>query len=338
MKYLIFLVATSILSGCASNDYSSDKKEPLAISQTNIDHETLDLNLKFAATMASMSGDWRDYHFLVKKYAKLHNPEAENVLGMMYLEGVGVNQDVTLGISYLKRSISNGSENAPFNLGVQYEHGKYNLKKDDLKAFELYKISAERGLNKAQFNVCNMLINGQGVQENHLLAKPYCKTAAENGFVEAWTKYAFIEALDQNVELAFELALKGVRSKDIGAAEFIGSLAKILLPQEAVQQELELLKIIKQSCEEAAMLGDITSSALLIALNQDLPKESYKWFLVLEMRTGKAPGNKIAKIKESLTQKEIKGAMTEAEEIILNTPQKTDYCNSCGESNFGQKS
>lgn len=309
-------------------------QNPSGLSQNEI--LQIDFELAMALQHAEATGDYSEYHNLIKAYAEVHHPDSENVLGLMYLSGTGVEQNTELGVTYFERAIAHGSVNAPFNLGVQYDMGKL-LPQDKAKAITLYKKSAALNLNRAQYNVCNMLINGDGVEQDLAAAKPYCRAAAENGFVEAWTRYATLEALEGNWQLAFELASKGVKANDIGAARFIGKISQWLITQEALSKHEELVAVMKQSCELAARLGDQKSVTALIHLYQDTPEIAYFWHSVLAQQLGVASTAEMEQIKSTLSDEQIAEADENAKALIAEIPSASDHCLSCKSADFGQK-
>src|SRR6266498_5733756 len=75
-----------------------------------------------------------------------------------------------------------GSENeeAQYNLGVNYQNG-IGVEKDETKAFEYYKKSAEKGHDMAQNNLASLYKNGEGIEKNIEKALYWFNKAAENG-------------------------------------------------------------------------------------------------------------------------------------------------------------
>ncbi len=57
------------------------------------------------------------------------------------------------------------NEFAMYNLGWMYQVGE-NINKDAVKAFELYKKSAEKGHPQATFNLANMYYSGEGTTKD----------------------------------------------------------------------------------------------------------------------------------------------------------------------------
>ena len=357
MKLALFLLSAVLLAGCTSNpssqsqsSQSSQSSQPAqapkapqvakhnASSSDEVpDQATMDMLLSWTYMQANATGNWSAFHDMVKRYAKQGHAESENVLGVMYLDGTGVEQDSAMGIAYLEKSTAHGSSSGPFNLGVRYHTGQNGLKKDPVKAFELYKVAADRGLNRAQYNVCIMLMSGEAGTKDLERAKPYCKAAAENGFTEAWERYAVIEATEDNFILSFELASKGVEGKDLDAAEHVGHLATWLLSQPDLMQQPKLRQAIKSTCEPAARLGDTQCPGVLAVVDPASQQEAYTWYLVAKARTGTALPVKALKIKRSLTATQRKAAKAAADMLIANTPSQSEHCNSCTDAKFGKQ-
>ena len=63
-------------------------------------------------------------------------------------------------------------------MGNCYANGK-GIKKDEAKAFEWYKKSAEQGNSDAQLNLGNCYMNGRGVEKDEVKAFEWYQKAAE---------------------------------------------------------------------------------------------------------------------------------------------------------------
>lgn len=71
------------------------------------------------------------------------NAYAMNVLGMVYLQGIGVEKNVDKAISWWMLAAQNGYAYAYHNLGMLYKNGKLGIKQDFVKACSFYKKGAE---------------------------------------------------------------------------------------------------------------------------------------------------------------------------------------------------
>src|SRR6266542_2358331 len=85
---------------------------------------------------------------------------AQCVLGHLY----GIEKDLEKAIYWYNKAVENGNEIAQYNLGQCYELGNV-VDKDETKAFELYKKSAESGCCKiAMFRLGYCYVNGIGTK------------------------------------------------------------------------------------------------------------------------------------------------------------------------------
>ena len=99
------------------------------------------------------NGD-RAYNRLAKKALVKHHryADAQNNLGMLYLNGKGVSRDLNEAFRLFELSASQGDPWGLNNLGGMYEAG-WGTKKDREKALDLYKQAAAKGNAAAQANL-----------------------------------------------------------------------------------------------------------------------------------------------------------------------------------------
>ena len=86
---------------------------------------------------------------LFKRAAERGQAEAQARLGTMYLEDIKEIVNLSEAKKWLKLSVRQGNAIGAYNLAVLYE-GKYGNEKDILKAIQLYRIAAAKGLIEAQ--------------------------------------------------------------------------------------------------------------------------------------------------------------------------------------------
>ena len=84
-----------------------------------------------------------------------NNGMAMNNLGLMYENGVGVDQDYDEAFKLFQEGANQGNPNAMTNLGFCYESG-YGVEPDIDKAVEWYKKAADLGEENARRNLQNM--------------------------------------------------------------------------------------------------------------------------------------------------------------------------------------
>ena len=91
--------------------------------------------------------------------------DAEVVMGYLYSEGIGVEQDFFTAKRWFEKAADKGDKVALYNLGYLYYNGT-GIEKDYNTAFELCLKSAEMGYAPAQERLSYLYANGEGVQEN----------------------------------------------------------------------------------------------------------------------------------------------------------------------------
>ena len=77
-----------------------------------------------------------------------------------------------------------GHAKAQYNLGFMYDEG-YGVPEDDKQAVKWYRLAAEQGDAGAQVNLGFMYDNGDGVPEDKVLAYMWWNLAAANGDEDA---------------------------------------------------------------------------------------------------------------------------------------------------------
>lgn len=162
-------------------------------------------------------------------YAKKHNIyEAEGLLGQIYYDGIGVEEDRNKGILLLTNAAIHGDIismdrliNIHFDEGNDYNDGEkwYGVLikrinegiKNDLteayylkgmyhnvgflldlnpeEGYKLMKIAAERNHPQAQYELAQMYKYGDGVEENNTYYNDWLKKSAENGYFKAQGEY-----------------------------------------------------------------------------------------------------------------------------------------------------
>jgi len=154
--------------------------------------------------------------------AKKGDPKAQFNVGLIYAKGKGVNKDTYQAMEWYKKAAEQGNTAAQYNLAkliaqrpdnedprarkrVKYWYEKAaevgqkeaindlallylkgeGVKKNELKAFELFKKAAEMGDSAAQINVALMYAWGEGVPNDKIKAYKNLKKALSQGRAEA---------------------------------------------------------------------------------------------------------------------------------------------------------
>ena len=90
---------------------------------------------------------------------------AQSLIGVMYYNGEGVEQDFNAAMVWLTLAANQGYSLAQYNLGVMYDNGQ-GADQDFNLAFKWYGHAAEQGHAVAQFNLGSMYGNGDGVEQD----------------------------------------------------------------------------------------------------------------------------------------------------------------------------
>jgi TPR repeat protein len=112
------------------------------------------------------------------------NAEAQNNIGIMYMDGKGVRQNTTEALRWIARSAANGSSSGQNNLGGLYRDGK-GVARDFNKAFAFFAASAAQGNAGGQLNLGLMYGMGQGTQVDNIRAYMWLDIAAAQGLQKA---------------------------------------------------------------------------------------------------------------------------------------------------------
>jgi TPR repeat protein len=114
------------------------------------------------------------------KAAEQGDMDAQNNLGRMYQNGLGVQKDEAQAVSWYLKAAEQGDMNAQNNLGWMYENG-LGAQKDEAQAVSWYLRAAEQGNANAQFNLGRFYAKGRDYDK----AFPWYLKAAEQGNVNA---------------------------------------------------------------------------------------------------------------------------------------------------------
>lgn len=113
-----------------------------------------------------------DYSRAIAAWRNLSQTDAtvQNNIGIMYMDGKGVQRNMKLAVQWLARSAANGSSLGQNNLGGLYRDGK-GVNRDFGKALTYFAASAAQGNAAGQLNLGLLYMYGQGVRQD--LSKAY---------------------------------------------------------------------------------------------------------------------------------------------------------------------
>lgn len=114
-------------------------------------------------------------------------------LGVLYANGRGVPQNLSLAAHWYRQAAEQGHPLAQCNLGVLYETGKGVIQNDG-DAIYWYRRSAEQGNAGGQNNLGRMYEEGRGVPHSPSEAIAWYRKAAGQGNAEALANLARVSA------------------------------------------------------------------------------------------------------------------------------------------------
>jgi len=106
----------------------------------------------------------KDYQLALKVWKPLAdrgNVAAQFQLGLMYRDGIGVQQDQTQSLKWFEWAADNQYPAAQVLVGTMYEHGT-GVEKNAGKAAGWFQKAAEHGNAEAQYKLSMMFMNGEG--------------------------------------------------------------------------------------------------------------------------------------------------------------------------------
>jgi uncharacterized protein len=134
----------------------------------------------------------REYEKALKAFefaSKAGNLDSLTALGVMYIGGIGVEQDNAKGYEYIKNAADQSDPKAQYTLGALYYLGA-GVKKDFNKAFYWLNLASEQGYLDAKYNLGVMYEFGEGVEQSFELAYENYIYAARQGNLESQIKVA----------------------------------------------------------------------------------------------------------------------------------------------------
>lgn len=139
--------------------------------------------------------------------ARQGDASAQYVIGMCYLAGAGVEQNVSEAWKWLARSAEQGNENAQFQIGKMYDAG-IGVSRSDKEAAYWYRRAARNGHVEALLATAKEFELGRGVlQDKRVAAENYWR-AAERGSAHGAYNFAIMLRDGVGVQQDLPRALK----------------------------------------------------------------------------------------------------------------------------------
>ncbi|KAG0254065.1 hypothetical protein BGZ95_006141, partial [Linnemannia exigua] len=163
--------------------------------------------------------------------ANLDDTESQVTLGDIYRGGIGVPQDLAAALMWYQKAADKGHARAQYYIGIMYDQGWGDLKKDSTKAFEWFFKSSIQGLPEAQFQVGRAYTVGDGVEQDLPKAMGWLHKAAEQGHAYSQfslaAAYAEGQGVPKDVRKATAWAMKAAEQGHVAAQRLMGLMYEI---------------------------------------------------------------------------------------------------------------
>lgn len=227
----------------------------------------------------------RDYPAAIRAYLNAsEHSVAQNNLGVIYRDGLGVARNDTGAVLWFRRSAEQGDAYGQHNLGRMYSENGGASKSDSI-AIDWFRKSAEQGYPPAQAQLGYRYARGLGVEKNDTLALSWFLKSANQGDALAQSAVGAIYADGLLVQQDwFEARMWFVRAAAQGFTAAKAAVAKLDtqglgLPRRAVASTVNAVTGQDQTSEIARLKADAEASrqrqqALEAQLNAERVKQA----------------------------------------------------------------
>lgn len=133
---------------------------------------------------AFTSGNYEQALRLWLPFAEKDDADAQFNLGVLYMKGLGVEQNMKTAFIWYKRASANGHIDAMFNLGTMYNKGNA-VARSPKDANKWWLKAAELGNDAAQFNIAVEYAYGNSLEKNIDEAIRWWEKSARQGNKDA---------------------------------------------------------------------------------------------------------------------------------------------------------
>ena len=150
-------------------------------------HPDYNRMLRRLAIKAQDYGYMKPYHNLCKMLHERDDIQARMILGMLYADGVGCDQDTATALALLTSSAAHGNAEAYRRMGDIYVAGKI-VERDIDRALECYKEAAKLGMTNAYETMGDIFHEGELIKRDVAKAIELYELGAREGNVSAREK------------------------------------------------------------------------------------------------------------------------------------------------------
>ncbi|MDE5831487.1 MAG: sel1 repeat family protein [Desulfovibrio sp.] len=166
---LVLIIVSLVISACSSRAFAADNT-------TRILNE---------AWTAYNIGNYKKTRQLVERLAADGNPRAQVIMGRLFENGLGVEQDMAVAAQWFQLAAEQNYPEAQVLLAYCYEIGA-GVPKNPQEVMNLFGRAAEAGNAEAQFNLAINFGQGlYGAPKNEVESFRWAQLAANQGYAQA---------------------------------------------------------------------------------------------------------------------------------------------------------
>ena len=206
---------------------------------------------------------------------------AQYLLGEMYYDGHGVEQDYTTALKWYRRSAEQNQAGAPFGLGRMYYFGK-GVPQDHAEAAKWFRHAAQQDDHRAQFALGLMYEEGEGVPQDYLEAVKWYRRSAEQGYADAQANLGSMFYFGKGVVKDYAAAIRWYRrGAERNQAHALFGLGRMYYFGDGVPQDhAEAAKWYQRAAEQGHLLSQ-NNLGLMYKIGRGVPQdyeEAVKWY------------------------------------------------------------
>lgn len=157
------------------------------------------------------STECRDKYQQLRKLGVHGSPTAQLLVGLAYLKGDGLEQDIERGLSWLQKAKRSGSTKATWLLSQLYREGKL-VEQDISRADYLLNLAVERGYGPALYEKAVSLIDLNGNKDQEAIS--LLKQSKKTGFKQA--NYLYAKLLETGTVIDKDLYQSALAYRNLG--------------------------------------------------------------------------------------------------------------------------
>jgi hypothetical protein len=161
----------------AQVDFQLQPSETSEQTASSPELQALDESVK-RGSEAWSSGDFSKALGLLLPAALKGHPVAQHRIGVMYVLGHGVGEDLAEATRWFRKAAEQGQGESQYSLGLRYQLGQ-SVVQDNKEAARWFKLAADQGIGAAAAALARQYIAGEGVSEDLVEAYKWAAVAAK---------------------------------------------------------------------------------------------------------------------------------------------------------------